>query len=466
MMRKSVDIKELRKIRIRRARHSAAFSLAELIVSMGILMLMFALAGQVMSLTVRSTGQALALTEVSQALRIFERTLREDLSHVKAGESLLLIQGNPINGYWSTIGRDADNNADPGDGFPEREEMPRADILMFFTSRQASNYVQYAYTATPSMAGKAVTSGVQQVVYGHADLVDLDADGTIPGQYPDDYTTFPTSDTTLYLVPGDEWHLARRVVHLLDLPGVAPGAVPAWADAGVPDLLGDLRILQGETDVMTRFDFKQWVLTPDSGAVGGFPYFWPMIFNDPNQPPFARSVLDPAPPPRFADRLGHYFIPHCASFKVEWTLDRKGDYAGGLLDDEKELYWIDPGAVDPLGEIERVITETGNMMQSLRLNQLLAANRGDRGLYNLRQRFGGGADNFDVTWHSTGFDNAIRPNLVVFTAERATSPFPGPVQPLPETVFPAALRITIDLVDDQKRMARPTRHVMIIPVGG
>ncbi|MCH9019938.1 MAG: hypothetical protein IIA73_06205 [Proteobacteria bacterium] len=100
------------------------------------------------------------------------------------------------------------------------------------------------------------------------------------------------------------------------------------------------------------------------------------------------------------------------------------------------------------------------------LDKLLAANRGDRGLYNLRQRFGGGADNFDVTWHSTGFDNAIRPNLVVFTAERATSPFPGPVQPLPETVFPAALRITIDLVDDQKRMARPTRHVMIIPVGG
>ncbi|MCH7925651.1 MAG: type II secretion system protein, partial [Planctomycetes bacterium] len=154
MMRKSLDIKELRTIRVRRARHPAAFSLVELIVAMGILMVMLGLVGEVMSLTVRSTGQAKAVTQISQSLRVFERTLREDLSHVKAGKSLLLIQGNPINGYWSTSGQDADNNADPADGFPERKEMPRADILMFFTSRQASNYVQYEYPATPAMAGK------------------------------------------------------------------------------------------------------------------------------------------------------------------------------------------------------------------------------------------------------------------------------------------------------------------------
>ena len=70
-----------------------------------------------------------------------------------------------------------------------------------------------------------------------------------------------------------------------------------------------------------------------------------------------------------------------------------------------------------------------------------------------------------MSWHSHGFDDAIRPNLVVFTAKRQTNPFAGPVEPLPETAFPAALRITIDLVDDQKRMGKPTRHVMIIPVG-
>ncbi|MCH8149764.1 MAG: type II secretion system protein, partial [Planctomycetes bacterium] len=210
-MRKSFEIKELRKFPIRMTRQTPAFSLVELIVSMGILMLMLALAGQVMSLTVRSTGQAKALTEISQALRILETTLREDLRYVKAGENLLLIQGNPIDAYWSTAGKEADNNALPGDGFPLRDEKPRADILMFFTSRQASNYVKYNYPLTPAMSGKAVTSGVQQVVYGHANLVDLDANGNIHGTYPADYITFPEDDLTPYPVPADEWHLARRV---------------------------------------------------------------------------------------------------------------------------------------------------------------------------------------------------------------------------------------------------------------
>ena len=465
-MRKSLDIKELRTIRVRRARHPTAFSLVELIVAMGILMVMLGLAGEVMSLTVRSTGQAKAVTQISQSLRVFERTLREDLSHVKAGKSLLLIQGNPINGYWSTSTKDADTNSDPADGFPERTELPRADILMFFTSRPASNYVQYEYPGTTAMAGKAVTSGVQQVVYGHANLVELDADGTLPGIYPDDYATFPTDPTAPWAIPADEWHLGRRVVHLLNLPGPPPEALPAWADAVAPDLLGDPRILQGETDVITRFDFEQWVLTPYSAnaAIGGSPLFWPMIFNDPNQPPFARSALDPTPPPRFADRLGHYFLPHCASFKVEWTLDRKGDYVGGLLGDEKELYWIDPGADDPLGEFEYVIAESLDSIQVNNLETLLKSNRGDGGGYNLRQRFSGGG-NVDINWHSHGFTPNTQANLVVFTAMRETNPFAGPVRTLPESVFPAALRITIDLVDDQKRLDRPTRHVMIIPVG-
>lgn len=457
-MRKSFEIKELREFPIRMTRQTPAFSLVELIVSMGILMLMLALAGQVMSITVRSTGQAKALTEISQALRILETTLREDLSHVKAGESLLLIQGNPIDAYWSTVEKEADS---------KRDVKPRADILMFFTSRQASNYVKYSYPLTPDMSGKAVTSGVQQVVYGHANLVDLDANGNIYGTYPADYITFPEDDLTPYPVPADEWHLARRVVHLLNLPGTPPRARPAWADAAIPDPLGDLRILQGETDVITRFDFKRWVLTADTGPIGASPFFWPMIFNNAAQPPHARSVLDPAPPPRYADRLGHYFIPHCVSFRVEWTLDRKGDYVAGNLNGEKELYWIDPGAADPLGEIERVIDETTDLMQAGFLNLLLGDNRGDGGAYNLRARFGGPKnDGYIANWHAHGFGDNVRPNLTVFTAERATDPLLGPVQTLKETVFPAALRITIDLVDDQKRLDRATRHVMIIPVGG
>jgi len=36
---------------------------------------------------------------------------------------------------------------------------------------------------------------------------------------------------------------------------------------------------------------------------------------------------------------------------------------------------------------------------------------------------------------------------------------------VPDPMFPAALRITIDLYDQDGRLERPVRHVMIIPVG-
>ena len=94
-----------------RSGHRQAFTLSELVVAIGILVLMLALAGQVFNLTVKSTGQATALTEVSQLLRAFEDTLREDLRHVQPGHSLLLVQGNPVSAYWTREGAEAARQA-------------------------------------------------------------------------------------------------------------------------------------------------------------------------------------------------------------------------------------------------------------------------------------------------------------------------------------------------------------------
>ena len=107
-----------------------AFSLAELVISMGILVLMMSLAGQVFNITVQSTGQATALTEIMQQLRAFERTLRDDLRTVQPGNSLILIQGNPVNAYWTDNGRDADidanvANAGPATGYPHPADPER-----------------------------------------------------------------------------------------------------------------------------------------------------------------------------------------------------------------------------------------------------------------------------------------------------------------------------------------------------
>jgi len=436
---------------------------------MGILLLMLALAGQVMSLTVRATGQANAVVEVNQELRIFEQTIREDMKHVHAGESLILIEGNPINAYWSASRKAADDNADPGDGFPERDEKPRADVLMVFTSRRAVNYVQYDYTGAPPTAEKNVYSGVQQVVYGHANLADLDSTGAVVPGYPE----FPADPDTVFSTPAEDWHLARRIVHLLNLPTLPPKATPAWVDAlggSVEESLGGPPILQGETDVITRFDYERWVVEPyKTDPIGQYPYFWPEIFKDTDFPPHARSVLDETPPPRFANRLGQFFIPHCASFKVEWAIDRKSPYVGGLLDDEKEIFWVDPGIEpgpeapfkQPLGDLYFLATDPSNpdSVQQNKLSKLLTENRGDGGQYNLLDRFGGPPDEFNPIWHDHGFTNGTRPNLQVFTATRLNA---NNV----EDIFPVALRITIELMDKNKRLERPTRHVMIVPVGG
>jgi hypothetical protein len=139
------------------------------VISIGILILMMALAGQVFSITIKSTGQATALTEVTQQLRVFEETLREDLRNVQPGQSVMLIQGNPVNAYWTQLGKEADDDGKPDTGYGhlrdlEREKLdslgtpvilngnevlvePRADILMFFTARKATSFVDPSVSA-------------------------------------------------------------------------------------------------------------------------------------------------------------------------------------------------------------------------------------------------------------------------------------------------------------------------------
>ena len=493
-----------------------AFSLAELIVSMGILVLMLTLAGQVMNFTTEATGQARALTEINQSLRVFEQTLREDLRYIQPGDSLILIQGNPINAYWTQSGREGDVDGDPANGYPhvrdpERENPadstllnpPRADMLMFFTHRQAGNYVQYEYRdATPGMR-QPVTSGVQQVVYGHADVINFSRNGAHAADDPFGYdliAEFPSEPTTVFPVPAARWHLARRVIHLLPLqsdpPPFAVGS-PPWGSAtdnilegddeydgtDEADLLGNHAFLTGKTDVLSAFNYEEWVLTPSDGPSGRFPFYWPKIFDHPDFPPFARSRIDPVPPPLIADRLGHYFLPHCASFKVEWALNPSDDFVGGRLDGERELYWCDPGAVDPLAQIENVIldpateatrADTLEELVSLPLLGEIEWVPNSSGgwdvfdeQYSLRSRFGGGTHFSVDPWHAHDFGDEERPNLVVFTANRRQPAPRGEVGELiPEDVFPVALRITVDMYDDEARLDRPIRHVIVVPVGG
>ncbi len=505
------------KCRSRSAR--AGFTLAELVVSIGILLLMLSLAGQVYTVTVKSTSQATALTAVNQSLRQFERILREDLRNVQPGSSMILIQGNPVSAYWTQDGKEADDDGDPVTGYPhisdpQRERVdsagklvpvkPRADILMIFTARKAHSYTN-----------PQVMSNLQQVVYGHAELGEYvpnpnltgpqDSFSFAPGPQAFPETNNYPSPTVVSPVPAQRWHLARRSV--LMLPTRPPPRPPG---IGPIDFLDDPDLLQAATDFIgappyqrnppappqqcrpgdIRYcTYEQSVLLPATDNAGQtfpyWPWFLPEIFGDTQtavpyanwQKPFARSLLDPAPPALYADRLAHYMLPRCASFKVEWALNPRSHFVGGRLDGAKEIYWLDPGyeadpaisgdTDDPLRPLQQAVTALfGNAVgtpkhaQWLKLSSLIndQSVQADGRRYSLADRFRRDPD--PNAWQHVVPDG--RANLVTFTAMR---PHQSNSEPVPDDLFPGALRITIDVFDRAGRLDRPIRHVMVLPVG-
>lgn len=473
-MRKRLCNRYLRSL-CRRPTRQRGFSLAELVVAIGILVLMFSLAGQVFNVTIQSTGQAKALTQVSQLLRAFEQTLREDLRQVQPGQSVIMIQGNPVNAYWTREGKEADNNEIPADGYPHQSDpnreddagnmiKPRADVLMFFTARKATSFVH-----------PGITSNLQQVVYGHAELgeyVPPTAPGAVPYVYQAGLAAFPVdpanndypSLTLISPVPAERWHLSRRGVLLV------PTETPAPPTVNLPLGLAGLNdLLVGKTDVIGNFSYEEVVLKPGPGE----PWYLPGIIDPADPAP--RSPLDLSPPPLLGDRLGAFFLSNCASFKVEWMLDSRSEFVAGRLDGTREIYWFDPGRFDeidanehPLMELERAAAEaTGE--KRMRLLNLLdgPTSHPDGKRYSLADRFLGvqlqsrrGRDP-NPAWAELAADT--RPNLVVFGAARINE---GKNEIVPEDIFPSALRITIDLFDSKRRLDRPVRHVMVVPVGG
>lgn len=514
----------------------AAFSLAELVISIGILILMMALAGQVFSITIKSTGQATALTEVTQQLRILEETLREDLRNVQPGQSVMLIQGNPINAFWTQLGKDAAfDETDPSKGYGhvrdlEREKLdadgkpmiqngyevmqePRADILMFFTARKATSAID-----------PKISARVQQVVYGHAEIGEYDPDPSVTSMLT---TAFPILNTDPFQIPAQQWHLARRSILLIP---TSLDSESSWetvmgpATAPTGGGLGNGNLLVGQRDYISGFRYDDLVIKPfDSKNSWDSiePWYLPAVFgNTANltqaqwHKPYSRCKLDPTPPMMMANRMGAYFLPNCASFKVEWSLDPRGAFVNGRLDGSSEIFWLDPGDSgdderktykldDPLYSIQKQIDELENksdapsknlkaQLESLLCEPTLHAD-GDR--YSLADRFRGVscpgfADSDYPPWEQLSPDKK-RPNIALFTATRPSnkcsqSPdrcfvdadcpqVPGPGGTLidqtcvrgfiPDDIWPGALRITVDLYDREGRLERPIRHVMVIPVG-
>ena len=462
-------------------RRQAGFTLTELVVSIGILAMLMTMVGTVFKVTTESTGDARAVIEINQALRLLEQTLRQDLAAVNPGRSMLVIQANPVNAYWRAEHGGLDDDGDPSTGYPhdrdrEREtiavdgadrpipELPRADVLMFFASRSQRSYMY-----------PDIWSNVAQVMYGHAELGKLDKSGAWavePEEFPDPAFPLPGD---FFPVSAEQWHLARRCVLLIDaLEDTLDQYDPLNWDNDVDDIPNTLDDTGLQTDGSEILSEHQFLLK--DGVIdlidlrGEFPYdpgfdyeeqvvsrksLWqprPPIGSD----MFRRSRLDLRPPPQVAERLGHYFLPRCASFKVEWALDL-GEFPSMTFHQDpheptsapNDVIWLDPGRVDHTG-VSDPLGELYDLADRPEYSGAIGAEiRNFRDL-ELRPRF-------------AQANISLGPQTPVWYATDEVNPGGSPGDP--DRYFPVALRVTVDVYDEASRLDRPIRHVMVLPVG-
>ncbi len=445
------------RVRVRFA-SARAFTLVELMVAIGVLVLMLTMAGSVFSLTLKSTGQAKALTDVSDRLRTFERMLSEDLRGVRRQAGKMIVVPHEVYAYWTEDQQSIDPNDHPvyarfpGGGDPERmwwdpeeadttrrlkPEMPRADMLVLFTARRGA-----------SLHDPSIDSNLQMVTYGHAELGELETTASSPywrwRTPPTDFAPYYMNATPApwtapspreYPLPASQWHLARRATVIVNRwPPEADSSLAAFC-ANRPNDAG-------------LFDGTKDILGMDLIGLGdeAFNYVTEVASGDqaPTENWSQRSRLDLTPPAALAERLGPYMLPHCASFKVEWTCSPRGP-ARDALALVPETLWFDR-MVDTR---ETIVERLGKLRATLLASVYAGEANGMSSFQNIFQfdpRFTSTDLAEPMIWHAENPNTEAEPNT-------------------PDPLFPTALRITVDVFDDAGRLERPIRHVMIIPVG-
>ncbi|MEZ6083288.1 MAG: type II secretion system protein [Phycisphaerae bacterium] len=519
----SATISNPRKSRANRnGSRRAAFTIVELVVSIGILGIMLVMAGAIFTLTLKSSGEANAIIEIGQSVRAVEDTLTKDLRN--AGNTILVIQGNPIPAYMTLAELEVDTDGDPSTSLvrdPVREyvdasdvirhETPRADMLMFFTKRPGSSF------RDPSISGR-----LQQVVYGHAELGIWDTATGVWSRTPIAFPTMGSFDSNMAndkplpngpfdstrFPPAHDWLLTRRSVLILDQPGPFNAVPPALSLDDSAAVLGGSddetkysaasaanRIRDGRRDFVVNtvvdtlnsvnnptedFRYVDYVLKMTAsdpltigrevaldpndccGAAGTYPNFVVNQFSTPENfrhwivPWFARSQLDPNPPANQSERLGHYLMPNCAGFKVEWALTWTSEtdpVVKECLDLFDDTIWVDPADIGATADlIDGKIAEL-NANPAL-ADQLAMCGVAGAPLDRLYQLF---------TDPLGRFSSQIMGTNHLFYAK---NPDPTSGSSLSDPFFPSALRVTIDVFDTSERLERPIRHVMIIPIDG
>ncbi|NOX58003.1 MAG: hypothetical protein GXP29_03990 [Planctomycetes bacterium] len=419
----------------------------------------------------------------------------EDLEADDDGDPTTSLRRDPTREYFDGAGI-------------RRLRSRRIDMLMFFTTTPGKSY------RDPSITGR-----LQQVVYGHAELGVLDPVGAwrraplafpqlLPGDaFDSNATAAPVlipAGGPVFFPPAQDWHLARRSVLILDQSGPFTNVPPAlslddsaaalsvsddevrysglaaanWIRDGRRDYVINTVVdtLNSVNNPTEDFRYEDYVLgmTPRNpasagyevalnvddccGASGTYPNFTSNQFTTPPNfrhwivPWFARSQVDPSPPASESHRLGHFFMSNCAGFKVEWALSSPDPAVNECLELFDDTVWVDPSDVGATARLidAKIIELNANPALA---DELAACGVANAPLNVLRNMFQDAIGRFG--------SQIVGTNHLFY----AKDPNPGAVSSLSDPLFPSSLRITIDVYDSSRRLERPIRHVMILPIG-
>lgn len=185
-----------------------AFTIIEMLVAMGLLVMLAGLSSAVFSLTVKSHRRATASIDVARGLRTLSDQLTADLSGLRTDAPLMI---------WFGI----DSNDDDENGDVETNEYRYYSMLHFFADGEFQTLKQYDYDSDldgTADSTEMITGNVARVFYGHANSVDLLND---------------TSETVDY--DTDETRLLVRKTHILSADDSllsVYGQIPSVTDDG------------------------------------------------------------------------------------------------------------------------------------------------------------------------------------------------------------------------------------------
>lgn len=351
-----------------------AFTLVEMLISLFVIAIAMTIVVTAFGVTTRTTRQAAAYAEVNNWVRQFTLQLEDDLKYVDPANSVLVIVGRTQKAAmnederqagkaWRLLVGDPRNmpaGFDPGFSEQSRPDVeqysdPRADLLMFFTSRPTQSQAPAPNPPTnPSNSQEwaqlqfrnGARSSPIQVVYGHASFggyTTQPQDGRAVWTNTLEHISYRDAvdrERRLSRFPLTQWHLSRRVT-LFDMqtpPTPAQsgayldffplGDTLSW-DALVRCTPVDDRFAADVARSFSLAAFLGPVGMSATSAVQSRPYnvdatarqrVENILYHPNGRNDFHVATILREPPVDLRTNLGLHLLPGCAWFQVEFLM--------------------------------------------------------------------------------------------------------------------------------------------------